>query len=100
MRMQVDEVPQDVPLDGLNEGLATALQPLEEICAAEAHQPLAGARQVEDDSRLGGRRRVVWAFFQIVAKAIAGKSKPVDGVDDGCGVQERVLVASSCCRRS
>ncbi len=42
-RMQVHEVPQDVTLDGLNEGLTTTLQALEEIGAAEAHQPLSGA---------------------------------------------------------
>ena len=48
-RMEKDEVAQDVPLDGQQEGLPAALQPLEEIRAAEAHQPLAGAGKIGDD---------------------------------------------------
>ena len=44
--VEEDVVAQDVALDGLDEGLAAAFQPLEQVRAAEAHQPLAGAGQV------------------------------------------------------
>ena len=44
--MEEDVVAQDVPLDRLQEGLPAALQPLEEVGAAEAHQALAGAGEV------------------------------------------------------
>jgi hypothetical protein len=46
--VQVDEVAQDVALDRLQERLAAALQPLEQVGAAEAHQALAGAGEVGD----------------------------------------------------
>ena len=45
-RMQEDVVAQDMALDRLQERLAAAFQPLEQVGAAEAHEPLAGARQV------------------------------------------------------
>ncbi len=44
--VQEDVVAQDVALDRLDEGLPAALQPLEQVGAAEAHQPLARAGQV------------------------------------------------------
>ena len=44
--MQEDVVPQDVPLDRLDERLPAALQSLEEIGAAESHEPLARTGQV------------------------------------------------------
>ena len=40
--MQIDKVAQHVPLDGLDEGRAAALQAFEEVGAAEAHQAFAG----------------------------------------------------------
>ena len=43
--MKIDEVAEDVPLDRLEEGLAAALQSLEEVRAAEPHQPLARSRR-------------------------------------------------------
>ena len=44
--VQEDVVAQDVALDRLQEDLAAAFQPLEQVGAAEAHQALAAARQV------------------------------------------------------
>ena len=46
MACRIDEVAQDVALDGLDERVPAALQPLEQVGAAEAHQPLARAGQV------------------------------------------------------
>ena len=50
--VQVDVVAQDVALDRLDEGLAAAFQPFEQVGAAEAHQPLAGAGEIVEHALL------------------------------------------------
>ena len=51
--MQEDLVALDMPLQRKHESAAAALQPLEEVGAAEAHQPLARPREVVHQSALG-----------------------------------------------
>ena len=92
-RMEEDEVAQDVPLDGQQEGLPAAFQPLEEIRAAEAHQPLAGAGKIGDDKLLGGGQRLGGLFVDVVPQSVARQLEVVDGVDDRVGIEKRVLVA-------
>lgn len=39
-----NEIAQNVPFERLNEGRTSTLKPLEEVRAAETHQPVPGAR--------------------------------------------------------
>ena len=91
--MKVDEVAENVPLDGQNERLSAAFQPLEQVGAAESHQPLAGSRKVGNDLTLGCRGRVVRSFADVVAQPVARQVQVVDRIHDGGRVEPSVLVA-------
>ena len=90
--VQEDEVPQDVPFDGQDEGMAAALQPLEEIGAAEAHEARAGAGQVGQHLGFVGRGRLVGRRFLVVAQTVARQRQVVDRVDHIVGKEAGVLV--------
>ena len=89
--VQEHEVPQHVAFDREQEGVAAALQALEQVGAAEPHQAPAGARQVVQHPGFGRRRRRAGRRRHVVAEAVARKLQAVDGVDHVVGEQPGVL---------
>lgn len=90
--VEVDVVAQDVPLDGLDERRAAAFEPLEEVRAAEAHQPLARVGEVAQRLGLLRRRGPRRIPRDVVPQAVAGQVQRVNRLLDGCGEEPRVLV--------
>ena len=89
--VQEHEVPQRVAFDREQEGVAAALQALEQVGAAETHQAPAGARQVVQHPGFGRRRRRAGRRRHVVAETVARKLQAVDGVDHVVGEQPGVL---------
>src|ERR1017187_10271240 len=71
-RVQVNEVPESMPLDRLQERRPTAFKAFEEICAAEAHKALAGARKSFEDRILFESRGLQRRCADIVTESVAG----------------------------
>ena len=60
--VEEDVVAENVPLDGLQEGRAAALQAFEQVRAAESDEPLASPGQVVDLSILFLTRWRLWVI--------------------------------------
>ena len=71
-------VPEQVALHGQQECCAAALQTLEKVGPAEAHQPFAGAREVLDMLCFSVRRRRIRRIGDVVSQSIAGQVQCVD----------------------
>ena len=71
---------------------AAALHAFEQVGAAEAHETLAGAREVVQNSGFGLRRRGGGRGCDVVAEAVAGQFQTVDGGDDVVAEETGVLV--------
>src|SRR3989337_2525428 len=69
-----------VPLKRLKEDLPRTFQPLEEVGAAESHEPLSGAREVGQGTLLIRGRRFVWLRRDVVSKPVARKLQRVDRI--------------------
>jgi hypothetical protein len=70
--VQVDLVAQNVPVDRLQEREAVGLQPLEQVGAAETHEPLARFAQVLDQFALGRCGLLFFLRVDVQAQAVAG----------------------------
>ena len=93
-RVEEDAVAQDVALDGEEEGLAAALQALEQVRAAKAHEAAAGAGQVRHLAGLGAGRFLVGRRDDVVGQAVARQVEAVDRIDHVRVVELGVLVAA------
>jgi hypothetical protein len=85
-------VAKDVALYGLHERLPAALQSFEQVRAAEAHKPLAGAGQILKVLALFRGWRRLRCRGDIVGHAIAGKPQVVDEVYNVLREKPSVLV--------
>ncbi len=90
--VQVYVIPQDVPLNRLNEGHAGTLQSFEEIRAAEAHQSLACSGEIMQGGSFSLGRWRLGVFFLIVPKSVARQREIVDGIHNGVGIEPCILV--------
>ena len=91
-RVDEDEVSQYMAFHGKQEGMAAALQALEQVGSAEAHQPLAGAGKIIERKLFRGCRR--GGIEDVVAEAVAGQVQAVDGAYHV--VREQLGVLATC----
>ena len=92
--MEADEVAENMPLDGEDEGVPAALQTLEQVGPTEPLQTVAGAGQV--GQYLGffrrRRRRLARGRFLVVAQSVARQRQIVHRLDHIVGEQPGVGV--------
>src|SRR5258708_5396695 len=91
--MQIDEVAQDVPLDGLDEGRAAALQAFEEVGTTEAHQAFPGTRKAIELFYFRRGWPLSGRFRDVVGEAVARQVQPIDNLHYVIGVEGGVGVA-------
>ena len=97
--VQKDEIAQHVPLHRQQKGVAAALQPLEQVGPAEAHQALARARQIRQHLRLGRSRRRVRGRPHVVAETVARELQAVHRGDHVVREQAGVLAVDGEAKR-
>jgi hypothetical protein len=90
--VEINVIPQDMPLHGQKKRLSAAFKTLEKVCAAEPHKTLAGAGKVLQDFRLDRSRRFMRSLGDIVAKAISRQGKPVNGINGIRRIETGVLI--------
>ena len=73
-------------------GMAAALHAFDQVGAAEAHEALAGAREVVQDDAFGLRWRRQRRRRDVVAEAVAGQFEGVNVGDDVVGKEAGVLL--------
>src|SRR6266849_10448974 len=90
--MEIDIVAQHMPLDGLQEGWAAALQPFEQVGTAETHQPLASFREAIKLQLLCWCRLGFLGWQDIVCQAIARQIQRIDRLNDAIRVEDSIRI--------
>ena len=82
-----------MPFQRLLERLSAALQALEQISTAEAHQPLAGPGQIAELLCFVWGRRLVRLGRNVISQAIPWQAHLIDCVHDGRCVEPPILIS-------
>jgi len=82
--MEVDEIADDVALDGLPESGAAALGPLEKVRSTEADEALAGAGEVAENLGFALCGRLVERGVDVVRQTVARQVQEADSRRGGC----------------
>ena len=91
-RVKADEVAQDVAANRKEKRVSAAFEALEEICAAETDEPLAGAGEVFHYLGFVRRRRLIGSRLQIVGETVARQMQQADSIHHAVRVEPCVLV--------